>query len=636
MCGIVGYIDFSGKPIKLETFDKMTDLLVHRGPDDRGVEIFRDVPFVALGHRRLAIVDLSSAGHQPMANEDGSIWIVYNGEIYNYRDLKKELESKGHVFRSNTDTEVIIHAYEEWGKECLHQFNGMFAFAIWDEKSRTLFAARDRLGIKPLYYCQKWSIFVFASEIKSILISHVIQSAPDWEVLHTPSRFQISPRTGFDSVFKLLPGHFMTISDGKIDIECYWDIEPREEAIDEEKAIQTLYELLEDSVRLQMIADVPVGAFLSGGLDSSTIVVLMQKMTNFPVRTFTITFREQDQHFESMPDDSRYAREIAHHFHCQHREIEIEPDISELLPKMIWHLDEPLADAAAINTFLISQAAREEGVIVLLNGMGGDEVFGGYRKQLACLLAEKYQQLLSQRLRQFIELAFQYIPVGSRQRGFRTIRWVKRFLSFASLPQAERFLVSDLSLSHENYMRLFTSAREYPYSQSPHVIKSLSYLNQEGLSYVTRMCLTDTKIFLPEHNLTYSDKATMAASIEGRPPLIDHRIVEFLFRLPPQYRINGKTQKYLLKKTMEPFLPTHIIYRPKAPFGSPLRSWIRGPLTEMIDDLLSPTALKKRGLYKSEEVWRLIREDREGKEDNSSLIWTMLTIELWFQIFIDR
>jgi len=364
----------------------------------------------------------------------------------------------------------------------------------------------------------------------------------------------------------------------------------------------------------------------------------MARLINRPVRTFTIRFEDEDQKFEAGADDSIYAREVADLFHCDHHEITIKPDIIGLLPKMIWHLDEPLADPAAINTYLISKAARDAGVTVLLNGMGGDEVFGGYRKHLACLLAEQYNRALPGLLRQFVLGCVSQMSVANAQRGFKYLRWVKHFAMMASRSPEMRFMTADFAaVPPELYPRLFKGAYESDsYGDLPAVAARSACLSSDGLSYLTRMCLDDTKHFLTDHNLMYSDKATMAASVEGRPPLIDHRIVEFMFSLPSHHRIRGWRQKYLLKKSAEGLLPSRIINRPKAPFGAPLRSWIRHDLKEMVDDVLSLSALKNRGLFNPEMVRKLIQTDREGKEDNALLIWSILTREMWFRTFIDH
>ncbi len=632
MCGIVGIVHPDGCPIELQTLQRMTDVIAHRGPDDAGCEILSQSPFVAFGHRRLSIIDLSPAGHQPMANHDQSLWMVYNGEVYNYLSIRRELEGLGHRFKSDTDTEVILSAYQQWGQRCLDRLNGMFALAIWDDNKKQLFAARDRLGIKPFYYAITEHGLVFGSEIKALLASELVSPEVDWQALHNPWRFQVSPNTGFRSVRKLPPGFQLTYDATGLRTHSYWDIRPREVAMDESEAIEQIEYLLDDAVALQMIGDVPVGAFLSGGLDSSAIVALMAKRTSHSIRTFTIRFAEEDQRFEAMPDDSRYAAQVAQQFGCEHQELVIAPDIADLLPKVIWHMDEPLSDPAAVNTYLISEAARAAGVTVLLNGMGGDEIFGGYRKQQACLIAEKYQRIPAF-ARQAVSGLMEYVPVAGRRRGFKRARWAKRFISFADAPQGLRFLASDLSVSPSLYGELFQDAGVFPYADLPNTRSQLQWLERDDLSYLSRMCLADTKVFLPEHNLTYSDKMTMAASIESRPPMTDHRIVELMFSLPANMKIRGRIQKYALKRSMEKHLPRSIIHRAKAPFNSPLRSWIRGPLKPMVDDLLDPKSIRDRGLFNPVAVRSLIDSDRSGQADNAMIIWTLLTTELWFRTF---
>ncbi len=629
MCGIAGLIN--GGDAQL--LERMSDTIAHRGPDDAGIKWFADSSS-GLAHRRLSIIDLSPAGHQPMSNEAGDLWIVFNGEIYNYKELGEELVAKGVRLRSQSDTEILLYAYQYWGEECLHKLNGMFAFAIYDSRKRKLFAARDRLGIKPFYYHFQNGCLVFSSEIKAILSSTLVAKRPDLNALHTPARFQVSPFTGFKDILKLPAGHCMTLQDGNLAVREYWSLHPSERPAGEAALIEELDALLCDSVRLQMRADVPVGVFLSGGLDSSIVSALMRVHTEQTVHAFTIKFSSEDQKFERMTPDWDYARQVAKQFGFAYHELEIQPQIEELLPKMVWHLDEPLSDPAAINTYLISQAARDLGIVVLLNGMGGDEVFGGYRKQLACLTAESYQAIVPGLVRRAVQHAANLIPVATSTRGLKQVRWGKRFLSFASAPRSDRYLMSDLSLTPDQFSRLFSSGMSY---YDSHFFKSQApRFNGNGLSYLTQMCLNDTLVFLPEHNLTYSDKASMAASIESRPPLIDHRIVEFMFSVHPRERIHRVTQKYLLKKVAAKYLPDNIINRPKAPFASPLRSWVRGPLSTMIGDLLSEQSLRARGLYNPEYVTGMIARDKQGLEDNAYQIWTLLTNEIWFRTFFQN
>lgn len=635
MSGIVGYINFSGKPIEKNTFARMVDTIAHRGPDGKCVKVFSEVPFVTLGHRHLASSASLIDEKQSRCNENEKIWSTFDGAIYNLMDIRENLKRRGHVFKSSRETEVINHAYEEWGDECINMLSGTFAFAVWDAEKQMLFAARDRLGVVPFYYYFAGKLLIFASELKAILASGVVPAEPDWESLHNPWHFQASPGTGFKNIFKLFPGHMLTFSEKGLSINKYWDISPHEKDLDEAEAVVSLQDLLKNAVISQTNGNPSVGAFLSGGLDSSGIVALMSQFADYPIKTYTIKFTEDDQKFESMPDDSLYARKVANFLGCDHQEMVVKSDVVELLPKMIWHLDEPLADPAAINTYLIAKVAKDEGINVLLNGAGGDEVFGGYRKQFACLLAEQYQKYFPSFFRKLVYATVNCLPVGNSKGGFRTIRWAKRFVSFASQSQTLRFLLSDQSIPPHLYDTLFLEANIYPYFELSNVKSHMQYLENNDLSYLTKMCLNDTKIVLPDHNLNYSDKATMAVGVEGRSPLIEYKIVEFMFGLHSRYRINGKIQKYLLKKAMEDYLPSEILHRPKAPFGSPLRSWVRGSLKEMIDDILNPSALKNRGLYNPNTVWNLIQDDRNGKEDYAHLVWTILCRELWFRTFID-
>lgn len=630
MCGIAG-IAGAGD---LRVVGAMASAQQHRGPDDAGVIVF-DEERVALAHRRLSILDLSPAGHQPMSNKTGTVWITFNGEIYNYKEIRRELMGRGVTFVSNSDTEVLLAAYEAWGEECLTRLNGMFAFAIYDRRQRKIFAARDRVGIKPLYYFSDKRCFVFASEVKALFASPDVPREPDYDALRTPARFQISPYTGFKNIFKLPPGHMLTYSHGKLNVREYWrPIVTEQTHISEPELVDRLDTLLNSAVESQMVADVPVGLFLSGGLDSSIIAALMRRYTTQDIHAFTIRFADADQRYEKMPDDSRYARQVAERYGLVYHEFEIEPDVEELLPKLVWHLDEPLSDPAAINTYLIAKAARDQNILVLLNGMGGDEIFGGYRKQLACLRASAYRQFIPGLLREAIESGMRRLPVATRTRGLRTLRWAKRFFSFASLNELDRFLASDLSLSPIQFEQVFKGAIDYH--------DSYFYKAQEAIfaetdaNYLTKMCLNDTKVFLPEHNLTYSDKATMAAGIESRPPLTDHRLIEFMFQLPPDFRIRGTQQKVLLKKVAKQYLPHNVVYRPKAAFGSPLRAWIRGPLSEMVHDLLGGPDMRTAELYDRHAIQRLIARDSEGVEDNALVIWTLLTVELWHRAYFSR
>ncbi len=641
MCGIFGII--SKEPIDRQVLEKATRLMVHRGPDDFGIFTKHYGPStmhynVGFGHTRLSIIDLSPAGHQPMCNETETIWIVYNGEIYNYKELRAVLEQKGHLFKSNTDTEVIVHAYEEWGVNCLHKFNGMFAFGLWDEKNRTLFLARDRLGIKPIYYIQLNNKFIFSSEIKSILQIPDVKREIDLDGLHSVLLLLWIPneRTILKNIFKLLPGHYLIYKNHTISIQKYWDISID---IDENLNNETerLCELLRVSVKNQMISDVPIGAFLSGGLDSSAIVALMTEITKQPVTTYTIAFSKEDQSFEAMPDDSKYARFVSECFKTNHREFVIKPDIVNLLPKIIWHLDEPIADPAAINTYLICKSAKESGTTVLLSGMGGDEIFGGYRKYLSVRVDNFFRLLPIEFRKSLAQGILADLPVASADKGYKLLRWAKWFARSTSSNSFLSYIRNSSYYGEFEIRQLLNSNfRKTYYELFP--IKQFYGLKEKikNKDIINQMCYCDTKMYLPGLNLTYTDKASMAASVEIRPPLLDHRIVEFAFRLPAYKKIMNFKQKYILKKAMEGILPDAIIRRPKAPFGAPLRSWIARDLNPLIEELVSERAVKNRGYLNYDYVRKIIDENRSGKEDNALRIWAFLTLEIWFRTFIDE
>jgi asparagine synthase (glutamine-hydrolysing) len=627
MCGIVGYFNCGNR----QELNAALLSMIHRGPDDSGFQWF-DENNCGLGHRRLSIIDLSENGHQPMFHRESGNWILFNGEIFNYNEIRENLTALGCIFRTGSDTEVILWAYYMWGKDCLDRFNGMFSFLIYNEHSSEVFAARDRLGIKPFYYYAGHEKLIIASELKAILACSDYVKEPDFDAIHTPVHFQITPGTGFKGIYKLPPGYFLEWKQRKLKLVKYWEIIPVEKAINSLEAQEILDGLLQDSVRLQMVADVPVGVLLSGGLDSSIISALMLKNTNGPISSFTIKFKEKDLKQQGNVNDAYYAKKLARQFGFVHHEIEIEPDIIGLVPKMVWHLEEPIADPAAINTYLISKEARDRNIIVLLSGMGGDEVFGGYRAQLACLKADIYNQYLPAFARSLINKGLNHIPQSTSKRNLKYLRWIKQFSSFASLPRFERYLAaSNSSLREGNFNAYYLNAGSFRESFYYKRQKELFYENE--LSYLTQICLNDTRVYLPDHNLAYSDKASMAASVESRPPLIDHRIVEFMFSLPPEFRINKNIQKYLLKKVSEKYLPEEIIKRPKAPFSAPLRGWLKNELKEYVGDILSYDSIKRRGVYNPDYVIKLIQENDRGLQDHSQLIWRLVINETWFRTF---
>jgi asparagine synthase (glutamine-hydrolysing) len=635
MCGIAGIINGGNR----ETLERMAGVQAHRGPDDWGAQWFAEQGS-GLAHRRLSIIDLSPAGHQPMSNRTGNRWITFNGEIYNYLELREELRAKGYTFASSSDTEVILAAYDEWGPRCVERLNGMFAFGIYDTSTAELFIARDHLGIKPLYYLHRNGMFAFASEAKALFEIEGVERRVNFDAVASTLLFLWvpEPESGFEDVMKLEAGHYATFSHGRLSITQYWDIPVHESRAVRERSeseyAEELREILERVIRRQMIADVPVGAFLSGGLDSSLIVALMRKVTSGPISTYTIAFSERDKKMEAMPDDARYAAIVAKHFATEHHEIEADPDINRLLPKMLWHLDDPIADGASINTYLIAKGAKARGTTVLLNGMGGDEVFGGYRRQLATLLIGNYQRIPGVVRRQLIERVAEMLPVAIGGRGIRITRWAKKFLRSASLPALEAFIHGFAYFNPDELRQLLVAPYNaipfeelYPIRRYREAAKRV-----EGLPLIDRMTYLDTKMFLPGLNLTYSDKAAMAASVETRPPLIDIELVEFAARLPARYKINGRVQKYLLKRVAEAYLPHEIIYRPKAPFGTPIRAWMKSGLDEQVNARFSDPGFKANGFLRPELPLKLLAEHKSGSEDHAHRLWGVYALSTWLEL----
>lgn len=653
MCGLSGIYHRDGSPIDETALARMTAALAHRGPDDVGYAVFetretratvrhrletREPPLrpdLGLGHRRLSIIDLSSAGHQPMSNEDGTVWVVYNGEIYNFKALRDELEALGHRFRSRTDTEVIPHAYEAWGMDCLKRLNGIFAFALWDVRARRLVLARDHLGVKPLYYYADPARILFASEAKALFQHGAIRPALDLSALHAYLSFLWVPEPGtmFQGVAKVPPGHYLEVSADTMTLHPYWDLAFHEPAETSEMDwILRVRSTLTDAVNRQLVSDVPLGIFLSGGLDSSGILASIAPEARAKVTAYTIGFRERDQATERQPDDLTYARQVARQFGVRHREIIIEPKIVELLPKVIRHLDDPIADPAALTSDLICEAAGHE-TRVLLSGQGGDEVFAGYPWHLAGTLSRLYERLPAAVRAGLIEPGIQALPVA----GSPTRRRLKRFMKSASLPWRERYIGFCSYLTEAEKQALYTDPLRATLAASDGRSVHLAHLDRvAGLDPINQMLYLDTKTFLPSLNLMYTDKTSMAHAVEVRVPLLDRELVELVATAPPGLKLKGLTRKYLLKKALEDRLPRDIITRRKGGFGVPLRTWLAHDLQPMMGDLLAETTVRRRGYFRPAEVQRLMDENRSGTEDRSLYLYALMTFELWHQAFVDH
>jgi len=624
MCGIAGaYQQVDGHAATVE----MGRCLEHRGPDEAGAFSYRDDRVdVHFAHRRLSIIDLQH-GQQPL--EKSPFVLCYNGELYNYRAIRAELAAGGAVFTTSSDTEVVLEAWRRWGPGCLQRFRGMFAFAILDQSTGSLFLARDQFGIKPLHYIRRKDGVVFASEIKALVSVfgselHISTLGLVASMLYYWVPDQMCSLQGID---KLPPGTWSEFRpDGTHHVERYWDV--AEEAAAAQECRWDLREVIEDSVNAHLVADVPVSTFLSGGLDSS-IVTVLAKQANPQIDAYTITFRAQDRRLEAMPDDAVYARKIAQRHGIELHEIELNPDVVELLPKMVDVLDEPIGDPAAINTLLMSEAARAAGVKVLLSGMGADELFGGYRKHLACVLAERYRGLPA-----FVHRSTNGVvgrlPVTAAGRGLRYARWAKRFVTFAELPEEAAFRRSYSLYEPTELAALLGPDLHRDVGEVIEQHHELYQDNDLGDS-VNRMCLADTRMFLPGLNLAYTDRASMAASTEVRVPFVDPMVFRAAFSLGGKDKVSGKSGKVALKRAAEAWLPHEIVHRPKASFSAPLRAWVTHDLRTTIDDTLLDGELVDTGFLNRSGVRGLVEDHRSGREDRSKQIWQLLTLELWYR-----
>lgn len=634
MCGICGFVGLNDRQyIDRTTLSAMNNIMKHRGPDDEGVylgmRIDEDKFCVGLGHRRLSIIDLSVNGRQPMSNEDGSVWIVYNGEVYNFIEIREDLIKKGHQFKSHTDSEVIIHLYEEKGRECVNYLRGMFAFAIWDEKKKTLFAARDRLGIKPFYYYFDNEKLIFASEAKSILRSGKINAQVNKSVIDAYLTFGYvpAPQTMFDGIKKLQPGYSFICDKRGIFIEKYWDIDEIEQGQDkgEKYYIEQFRDILDDCVRMRLISDVPLGVFLSGGLDSSTVVGLMSKMTNgTPVKTFCVGYKDKQA------SELEYARIVAKRFNTEHHEFCLEPtDFYEFIPKLVWHFDEPVAEAAAIPLYFISKLAGEH-VTVLLSGEGADELFAGYPIYKYMNVIENYRIIPRFLRKNFFNHVLKGLICSEKKSN--------KYLQWSELPIELRYAGVSTEIT-DNFKSSFYSQdflKNFSQGYSPAVYFSEYYRNVKNKDLLTKMLYIDTKVWLPDDLLIKADKMSMATSVELRVPFLDYKMVEFAMSVPSKYKIKNWTNKYLLKKAVEGFLPKEIIYRKKKGFPVPINAWFKGDFSEKVADVLLDPRSKKRGYFNSEYISKVVKLHKDGKEDYSKLLFSLLILEIWHRVFIDN
>ena len=630
MCGICGIVCLDGEETVSERLlREMTAAQRHRGPDDEG---YLSEPGVGLGFCRLAIIDLTSAGHQPMTNEDGTVWLIFNGEIYNFQELLPALEQAGHHFRSRSDSEVIIHAYEEWGVECIRRFNGMFAFALWDRRKRRVLIARDRLGVKPCYYWSDGTYFAFSSELKSLLAFPKVPRTLNLAALQTYLTYEYipAPESIFQGVQKLLPGHFLDIRLDGSSQGCktadwhpqrYWDVSFARTGNTEreEDYVQELGVLLKQAVARRLVSDVPLGVFLSGGTDSSSVVAMMAETSPTRLKTFSIGFEEKTF------NELGYARIVARHFDTEHHEELLRPDINALLQHVADALDEPFADASALPTYLVSQAARKH-VTVVLAGDGGDELLAGYEWYRAQkLAAATFDRLPSGTRRQLSELAAR-IPPTAKKKG--ALNMARRFLDVASLPPEMQHTRWQTFWREAELADLLSIA---PQERIPALDwRILELFRASGSQHaLDQQQYVDIKRYLPDDILFKVDRMSMANSLEARGPFLDYTLVEFAARLPPHLRLHNLTNKYLLRQMIASKLPYETLHRPKLGFNIPYKLWLRKELRGLLLDALSPKRLSQQGLFQPAYVQKLVSEHLEGIRDHAHKLWQLLMFQLW-------
>ena len=626
MCGIAGVV--GGLRTDRATLQRMTDALHHRGPDGEGSFWSESV---GLAMRRLAIIDIAG-GDQPIFNEDGSVCVVYNGEIYNFLDLRVELEAKGHTFETQSDTEVIVHAYEEYGAACIERLWGMFSIALWDSRKRLLLLARDRLGKKPLVYHhdEAHGGLAFASELHALLLHPGVPREVDPRAIddYLTYLYVPAPTTAYRHIQKLPPGHVLVWHDGHVRVSPYWQVRfGTKLPISEDEAVEQFGALLRDAVRRRLIADVPLGAFLSGGMDSSSVVAEMAELSSTPVKTFSIGFGERDF------DELFFARQVAQRFGTEHHEMIVEPRAVEILPTLVRHYGEPYADSSAVPSYYVSQMTRQH-VTVALNGDGGDELLAGYERHWAARIAARYDTVPRFVRHGLIRPLIPLLPEPRQRRAF--LRRAKRFMAAAHLPVLDRYLHWVGAYTPAQKSRLYSE----DFLEVLHGHDSGDWLRQAlapepNLDAVDAVQRADTLMYLPFDCLTKIDIASMANSLEARSPLLDHRLVEFCASLPSSYKLRGRTSKWLLRRLMHDRLPQDILTRPKMGFGVPVGGWLRGELRPLLEETVLSSRALGRGYFRPTAVRALVDEHVSGSADRTPHVWALLMLELWFREFVD-
>jgi asparagine synthase (glutamine-hydrolysing) len=627
MCGIVGFVNAGSRGASRELLERMNACIVHRGPDEDGFFVHESV---ALAMRRLAIIDLKG-GQQPIFSDDRSSVIVFNGEIYNFQEVKKDLEARGHHFHTNSDTETIVHAYDEYGTDCVQHLRGMFAFAIWDFRDKSLFLARDRVGKKPILYShQKNGDFIFGSEFTALLSHPAISREVDYEAIDSYLSYLCvpAPQTAFKQIRKLEPGHWLRWKDGRIETKRYWQPNfSKKIKISEEEAIEETTRIVREATKMRLISEVPLGAFLSGGVDSSTVVALMAEESATPVKTFSIGFEEQD--FSEL----KYAKRVAEHVGAEYNEFIVRPNALEVLPTLVEHYGEPYADASAIPTYYVSKETRRF-VTVALNGDGGDESFAGYERHAAMKIAEMYHRFPAFARKLLIEKPISLVPTSELKRS--RVRDAKRFLQAANLPRTERYFRWMSTFNRDAKRELYTEEFSRRVAQqNPSVVMDKWFAAANGSGILDATLLTDQMTYLPNDLLVKVDIASMANSLEARSPFLDHKVIEFAASLPENLKMQRFETKSLLKKVAARLVPPEVIYRRKMGFGVPIGNWFRGEMKDFVRGVLLSEKSLSRGIARREILEKYVDEHTTTKRDHTYQIWTLLMLELWFQRFID-
>ena len=625
MCGIHGIYRFDRQRVEPAWLSAMGDVTRHRGPDDEGLHVDGEC---GIAMRRLSIIDLSG-GHQPLSNADGSLWLVCNGEIYNYRELRAELQAKGIHFKTGSDSEVLLHLYDAEGDDFVHRLNGMFDFALWDARRRRLLIGRDRLGVKPLYVMQDGRQLAFATEAKALLRLPGARAELDRSVIadYLHLGYVAAPHCIFKGVRKLPPATLLAVENGEVREWRYWRLPERIDAtIDEAGWVERVRARMDESVRMQMVSDVPIGAFLSGGVDSSAVVGYMARHSSQPIRTYAIGFEGGEA--EALYNELPYARQVAALFGTEHHEIVVKPDVVGLLPRLLWHMDEPLSDTAFITTYLVSEFARRD-VKVILSGVGGDELFGGYRRYLGGHYARRFQALPGW-VRQAASATARRLPADRHSKMLNLMRLAKGFVGSAEMDADERYRSYLQVIGREMISELLID----PVAGSDDRLAS-AFRGAGTTDELNRLLAVDAETQLPDDLLLLTDKMSMAVSLECRVPLLDHELVELAASIPEAAKIRGGQLKYLMKKALSPMLPDDILHRQKRGFGTPMGAWLKRELAPVLRHLLSPQVVASRGLLRQPAIAALMADHEANRSDGTDALLALMNLEIWSRVYLD-